>query len=152
MSKNSKIIAGICGGVAAVAIIAVVAVVLINNNQNSPASDTQSNSSSSSQETTSEATAEPTNNENSSTSLVGKWKYYDSAYISSDIEFIYTFNADGTGNYYAAGTDMPFTYTVDGSTLTINYDSGPFETEYELNGDILNVKDSGGSDTLYKKM
>ena len=51
-----------------------------------------------------------------------------------------------------SGTTLPFTYTIDGNKLAITYDTGLFETEYEINGDILNVKDSGGSDTLYKKI
>ena len=50
---------------------------------------------------------------------------------------------------------MNFTYEADGSTLKITYtDEGvdaPMELEYEIDGDALNVKDSMGNDTLYKR-
>lgn len=129
MNKNkNKIIGIICGAVVAIAAVTGIVVVIINNN-NSSSSETR---------------------DENTPAIVGKWKYYDKDFGSMD--FIYTFNKDGTGNYSMAGTPMPFTYTIDGNNLTITYDSGPFETEYEINGDILNVKDSGGNDTLYKKM
>ena len=91
------------------------------------------------------------NNNGDTPAIVGKWKYYDKD-SSYSLDFVYTFNKDGTGSYSMSGASMPFTYVTDGNKITITYDSGPFETEYEINGDILNVKDSGGSDTLYKKM
>ena len=48
---------------------------------------------------------------------------------------------------------MKFTYTTNGNKISIVYDGGgTFDTEYEINGDTLNVKDSGGNDTLYKKV
>ncbi len=134
MSKNNKIIAGICGVVVAIAAIVAVVVVVVNNNNNNGNSNNGGSS------------------ETRSNPIVGRWKYTDSDLGDLGIEFIYTFNSDGTGDYDMSGTKMPFTYTTDGSKLTINYDSGPFETEYEINGNILNVKDSGGSDTLYKKI
>ena len=90
-------------------------------------------------------------NNNGGPAIVGKWKYYKEG-SSYSADYVYTFNKDGTGEYSMSGAAMPFTYTTDGNKLTINYDSAPFETEYEINGDILNVKDSGGNDTLYKKM
>ena len=90
-------------------------------------------------------------NNNGGPAIVGKWKYYEEG-SSYSADFIYTFNKDGTGEYSMFGASKPFTYTTDGNKLTITYDSAPFETEYEINGDILNVKDSAGSDTLYKKM
>ena len=83
-----------------------------------------------------------------SDSIVGKW-----ASQEYDGMFVYTFNEDGTGNYDASGTDMPFTYEVDGNKLSITYkgDTVSFDTEYEINGDTLNVKDSNGDDTFYDK-
>ena len=53
----------------------------------------------------------------------------------------------------AAGTLMKFTYTAENSVLAITYDGSdaPMELEYELNGDILNVKDSAGNDTIYHR-
>jgi len=84
-----------------------------------------------------------------STSVVGSWK--NDEYGS---DFIYTFNSDGSGKYDAAGTLMEFTYTIDGSRISIMYTGNtvPFETEFSVSGDILNVKDSMGKDTLYKKV
>ena len=84
-----------------------------------------------------------------SNDIVGSWKNND---YGSD--FIYTFNADGTGKYDAAGTIMEFTYTTSGKKLSILYtgNTTPFETEYSVKGDTLNVIDSIGNDTLYKKV
>ena len=52
-----------------------------------------------------------------------------------------------------ADTNFPSTYTADGNKLSILYtgNTAPFETEYSINGDTLNVKDSLGNDTLYTK-
>ena len=76
--------------------------------------------------------------------LVGTWKY-----DGSSLNYTYVFKADGTGTYF--GED--FTYTVDGNTLSILYEGNtePFVTEFEIDGDRLNVKDSFGSDTIYIK-
>ena len=81
--------------------------------------------------------------------LVGNWK--NDSYGTS---FIYTFNEDGTGKYDAAGTIMEFTYTTDGNQISILYtgNTEAFETEYSIDGDTLNVKDSVGKDTLYQKI
>ena len=78
--------------------------------------------------------------------LVGSWEYESGG-------FIYTFSSDGSGVYDAAGTLMKFTYTAENSVLAITYDGSdaPMELEYELNGDILNVKDSVGNDTIYHR-
>ena len=137
MSRN-KIIGIICGAVVAIAAITGIVVVIVNNNNN----NSNSSSSSSSSGETKNDSASP---------IVGRWKYYveNSSY---SIDYIYTFNNDGTGSYEMAGASKSFTYTTDGNKLTITYDSAPFETEYEINGDILNVKDSFGDDTLYKKI
>ena len=74
--------------------------------------------------------------------IVGTWDYETGG-------FTYVFNEDGTGDYCG----MPFTYTVDGNKLSILYDgnTAPFETEFEVNGNKLNVKDSLGEDTIYIK-
>ena len=47
--------------------------------------------------------------------LIGKWIYNE-----SDWEDTYIFNADGTGAYIS-GPEYPFTYSVDGNTLTVVY-------------------------------
>ena len=74
--------------------------------------------------------------------IVGTWEYESGGYT-------YVFNEDGTGNYNGA----EFTYTTDGSKLAITYSgsTAPFETEYSIDGDKLNIKDSAGSDTIYVK-
>ena len=79
--------------------------------------------------------------------LVGSWKY-DGA------DYTYTFNEDGTGNYDAAGTKMEFTYTTEENKISILYtgNTSPFETQYSIEGDTLNIIDSFGSDTLYKRV
>ena len=83
----------------------------------------------------------------STPSIVGKWKYDDPDLGDS---FVYTFNADGTGNYTAAGD---FTYKIDGNKIAITYKAtdATFDTEFEISGDRLNIKDSGGNDTFYKR-
>ena len=80
--------------------------------------------------------------------LEGKW-----ASQEYSGKYIYTFKADGTGNYDAAGTVREFTYKVEDNKLSILYsgDTAPFETTYTINGDTLTVKDSFGSDTIYKR-
>lgn len=75
--------------------------------------------------------------------IVGKWKY------DGSVDYVYTFNEDGSGDY----SGMEFTYQTNGNKISIDYKSGgTFETEYEINGSTLNVKDSAGKDTLYKKV
>ena len=87
--------------------------------------------------------------ETSGGSVVGQWKLSMYGY-----DYIYTFNEDGTGNYNAAGTDMPFTYKTEGDQISILYDGNtvPFDTTYSVNGTTLNVVDSLGEDTLYEKV
>ena len=80
------------------------------------------------------------------TGLVGSWEYESGG-------FTYTFNEDGSGVYDVAGTKMKFTYTAENSVLSITYEdtSAPTQLEYVLSGDTLNVKDSGGNDTIYHR-
>ena len=80
--------------------------------------------------------------------LVGDWASQD--YSGA---FIFTFNEDGTGNYDAAGTQMPFTYTAEDGQLSILYDGDtlPFESEYTVEGTVLTMKDSFGDDVIYNK-
>ncbi len=88
--------------------------------------------------------------EEKAASIVGVWK--NDTYLPGST-FVYTFRVDGTGQYDAAGTIMPFKYTVDGSKLSILYDGNTesFDTEFVLNGNELNVKDSNGKDTIYQR-
>lgn len=78
--------------------------------------------------------------------LVGSWEYTTGGYT-------YTFNEDGTGTYEMGSSKMEFTYTTDGNKIAITYkgNTSAFETEYSIDGDTLNVKDSIGNDTLYKR-
>ena len=80
------------------------------------------------------------------TGLVGKWEYEGGGYT-------YTFNADGTGSYEYLGSKMEFTYTTEDNKLSILYtgNTTAFETEYSIDGNTLNIKDSFGSDTLYTR-
>ena len=81
--------------------------------------------------------------------LVGSWDY---AELSG---MVYTFNADGTGSYDMFGEVMNFTYEADGSTLKLTFTDEdvdvPTELAYTIDGDTLNVKDSLGNDTIYKR-
>ncbi|MBR2827832.1 MAG: hypothetical protein IKE70_01190 [Bacilli bacterium] len=76
--------------------------------------------------------------------IVGKWALG---------KFVYTFNKDKTCQYDASGTIMKCTYEIDGDKISILYDGNtlPFETTFSIDGDTLNVKDSLGNDTLYKR-
>ena len=80
--------------------------------------------------------------------LLGDWYSED-----FDGAFVYTFKADGTGNYDAAGTDMPFTYTAADGKLSIQYEDVdvPWETVYTIDGDKLTVKDDLGEDVVYTR-
>jgi hypothetical protein len=83
------------------------------------------------------------------TGLVGSWDY---AELSG---MVYTFNADGSGSYDMFGEVMNFTYEADGSTLKLTFTDEdvdvPTELAYTIDGDSLNVKDSLGNDTIYKR-
>lgn len=85
----------------------------------------------------------------SDNSLVGSWDYSELSGM------VYTFNADGTGTYDIFGEVLEFTYEADGSTLKIAYTDEsvdvPLELNYEIDGDILNLKDSAGNDIVYKR-
>ena len=82
----------------------------------------------------------------SSELLVGEWTYETGGYT-------YNFKADGSGTYKAGETLMEFTYEAGDGILEITYNGvgTPTKLEYSLNGETLNVKDSFGSDTIYKK-
>lgn len=80
--------------------------------------------------------------------IVGTWASadYSGAYV-------YTFNEDGSGNYDASGTQMPFTYTAEDGKLSILYDgnTAPFETTYTISGKTLTMKDSFDNDVVYNR-
>ena len=80
--------------------------------------------------------------------IVGKWEAKLGTY-----SYVYTFNADGTCQYDAAGTIMKCTYKTDGDKLSILYDDSDvsFDTTYSISEKKLNVKDSMGNDTIYNR-
>ena len=99
---------------------------------------------------TTEAVIETEANASADNGLVGSW---DFAALSG---MVYTFNADGTGSYDMFGEVMNFTYEADGSTLKLTFTDEdvdvPTELAYTIDGDTLNVKDSLGNDTIYKRI
>ena len=164
---NKKLVAAIAGIVVVVgAVIAIV--VIVNNNNNKSANDETNDSSNVENvdtvnvdgENNIEVADNNVSNSNSSTKpinsdIVGEWKYFDSYYETPELNFVYIFNADGTGSYGVPDVDSQvFKYEVDGNKLIVRFDTaGAFETTFEvINGDTLNVKDSGGQDTLYKRV
>ncbi len=78
--------------------------------------------------------------------IVGQWNHENGGYT-------YTFNEDGSGAYAYGENKMEFTYTVDGDKISILYkgNTSPFETSFILEDDTLNIKDSLGNDTIYKR-
>lgn len=78
--------------------------------------------------------------------IIGSWEYDIGGYV-------YTFNADGTGNYTAGSTVMNFTYEDDGKTVKILYtgNTTPNEFAYTVSGNTLSIEDSFGSKVEYKK-
>ena len=80
--------------------------------------------------------------------LVGSWASED-----FDGAFIYTFNADFTGSYDAAGTVEYFTYIASQGDLSILYEDTdvPWETQFTVADGKLTVKDDLGEDVVYAK-
>lgn len=78
--------------------------------------------------------------------IVGKWE-------SVDMEGVfYNFEKDGKGSYEYMGTTMDFTYTDDGTAVTITYtNSEPSTFKYTIDGNKLNIEDSFGSTVVYEK-
>ncbi|MBR3393230.1 MAG: zinc-ribbon domain-containing protein [Firmicutes bacterium] len=93
--------------------------------------------------------------------LIGTWGFHDA---QTDVDITYTFNADGTGNYYGNGmdvpivsyvaTDEPFTeYPEDGNLLVVYFGEMVVETEegttsislgaveygYVIDGNVLRI-------------
>jgi len=73
--------------------------------------------------------------------IVGDWEYEGGG-------FTYHFNEDGTGTYMDT---MKLTYTEDNGKVTITFDGMDNSLEGTWEGDVLNVKDSFGSDTIYNR-
>ena len=81
-------------------------------------------------------------------SINGTWKY------EGVINCAYIFNSDGTGAYQYEGTDMPFTYTDDGTSVSILFagNTAPNVLKYSVEGKTLSIEDSFGSVMTYEKI
>ena len=80
--------------------------------------------------------------------LVGQWQ------SEKKSDYVYTFHADGTGQYDMAGNVLAMTYTIEDGKITLNFTQdgyAPVTLSYELEGDRLNIKDSYGKDTFYER-
>ena len=64
-----------------------------------------------------------------------------------------TINKDGTGKYFAVGTVMTFTYTIekgkDQISILFTGEDTPMEAKYSIKGNKLTIDDSLGKDTVY---
>ena len=70
--------------------------------------------------------------------IVGSWESVDMA--------------GGKGSYEYMGASMDFTYTDDGTAVTITYtNSEPSTFKYTIDGNKLNIEDSFGSTVVYEK-
>lgn len=83
--------------------------------------------------------------------LIGDWAYFNGS--STNSSMYYTFKDEKSGSYNFGGGSRNFTYEDDGKTLTILYDGDTLSStfEYKLDGDTLTIKDSFGSDVIYKR-
>ena len=77
--------------------------------------------------------------------LIGSWAYEE------DENFIYTFNANGTGSYEIYGETINFTYTDNGSSVEIVFDDAPGTFDYTIDGNTLVLVDSTGTEVRYLK-
>ena len=85
--------------------------------------------------------------EDNSKKIIGSW-----VYVNSD-SFVYTFNENGTGTYLIEESKMKFKYEIKDNKILITYEgeTKPFETEFSIKKNVLNIKDSFGKDTLYRR-
>jgi len=74
---------------------------------------------------------------NNSEALVGVWE-------EIDIDNVYTFNADGTGNEYYDGDSWDMDWELNGKTLTMDFGDAGVETyDIELSTSMLIVHGDG---------
>ena len=67
---------------------------------------------------------------------------------------VYTFNADGTGQYLLKGIVMPLEYSTADGKITLRFIQegyGPMVLDYSLDGNLLNIKDAFGNDNFYDR-
>lgn len=70
--------------------------------------------------------------------------------------YAFAFNADGSGNYSGTSSDgantyKPFTFECDGSKIRFYLAEGPFDAEYTLSGDTLNIKSANGATATFQR-
>lgn len=81
--------------------------------------------------------------------LVGKWQ------AETLPEYVYTFNADGSGQYDMAGTILEMNYSTENGKITMNYTTEGYSSvtlDYILEEDRLNIRDSFGKDVFYLRV
>ena len=77
--------------------------------------------------------------------LVGSWAYEE------DLNFVYTFNANGTGTYTIHGEVLNLTYQDNGTSVDYEMGGVPGSFEYTISGNTLIIKDSAGEDVKYTR-
>lgn len=84
---------------------------------------------------------------NNSNSIVGTWVY------ENNNDTYYTFNKDNTGSYTYSNNTQKFTYEDRGTKVVITFDGNTESSEfdYSIDNDILTIKDSTGSNIIYKR-
>ena len=94
---------------------------------------------------TSAATETGTSADGADFALTGKWEYKDMP------GFFYTFNKDGTGTYDVMGEVIEFTYTDNGTSLSILFENADasLESAYTISGNTLTMKDGTGADIKF---
>jgi len=82
-------------------------------------------------------------------SVVGTWVIESEA----NLNYKYTFNADGTGDYEFYGTSLPFKYEDKGDKLVITFKDNDVASEYKyrIEGNTIIIKDGSGKDVRYNK-
>lgn len=126
-----------CIGFILAAVLSIGLLTGCGGNEAAPVQTPDAPGSSAAASTTSEAPAAAT--------IVGTWKYRGS------LDCEYTFCADGTGIYNYTGTKMPFTYTDDGTAVSILYEGNtdPTVLKYTISEETLNIEDSFGQVMQY---
>lgn len=133
--KNKKILRISAIAIAAASLFAFAA---CNNNDNDSEQSRQTS-----------VASEPPKESEPADPLVGKWQ------AETLPEYVYTFNADGSGQYDMAGTILEMNYSTENGKITMNYTTEGYSSvtlDYVFEGDRLNIKDSFGKDTFYLKV
>ena len=83
--------------------------------------------------------------------IVGTWNYYKDGKVTDNI--YYTFEKGNKGSYTYGNNIYKFTYEDRGNKVVIKYENNTKENEFEysIKDGILTIKDSFGSDVLYKR-